>query len=162
MSQRDRRTSGVVCAAHNCIRSNRDGAAMFSLPYASLQSLKDCVLIMRTNKNCAKKGAFKNKLPENVEDKRVIMRWLSKYAIVDEITKVPVMFADWKDYDFKRSGEERLRWWKYCQREEPCGSIWLNDRLAICEHHFEVFYFTASQYIIYIYIYIYHLITLLG
>ena len=89
MSERDRRTSGAVCAAHNCIRSNREGAAMFSLPNPSLESLKDCVLLMLTKENCAKEGADENKLPENVRDKREIMRWLSKYAIVDQITKVP-------------------------------------------------------------------------
>ena len=94
MSQRDRQTSGAVCAAYSCTRSNRDDVAIFRLPPPSLESLKDCVLMVLTKKNCAQEGAVENKLPENVKNKRDIMHWLSKYAVVDQITKVPVMFAD--------------------------------------------------------------------
>jgi hypothetical protein len=100
--------------------------------------MKELVDFILTNKEFGNEEACANKLPENSSDKRQIFRWLHKFAKVEPITQVPLIFSSWSESDFKKSGNDRFFWWKYCGRKEPIGSIWLDTGLFLCELHFSV------------------------
>ena len=54
--------------------------------------MKELVNIVLGNDEFGMKEARANKLSEALDDKRDILRWLSRYAKVDPKTQVPLIF----------------------------------------------------------------------